>query len=266
MINNLDQMVIYGVGIFLCLCIGSFLNVCIWRLPRNVSVSKPRRSYCPRCGRQLKSWENVPVLSWLILLGRCFSCGQPISIRYPLVELSSVGIGYYCWLNFGSTPTGLLVYFLCCTLLVITLIDLDFRIIPDRITFPGIAIGLLLGLVAEFYPVFETPITSSFMDSLLGIAFGGGVFYSIEAIYLRMTGRSGLGMGDVKLMAMFGAIMGYQCIMTTAFVGSFAGSVVGLVAITLGKRGRFYEIPFGPWLAIGALSHIFSWVTLFKIP
>ena len=268
--THIDQigqvpLLFLAAALFVALCIGSFLNVCIWRLPRNISVSSPRRSFCPKCGTQLVWWENIPVLSWLILMGKCRTCSNAISIRYPLIEMLTLLIGFYSIYQFGFTINASFVFLLTSTLLVITAIDLDFKIIPNRITFPGMVVGLLMGIVAEYYRPFPFPFTQGALDSLIGFILGGGTFYLINWGYLLATGRSGLGGGDVKLMAMLGAIMGYGCLMTTVFVGSLAGSIIGLLIIVGTNKGRYYEIPFGPWLALGAVAHIFSLVTWFRI-
>ncbi len=243
--------------ILTALCIGSFLNACIWRLPREISVNSPSRSFCTSCNYQLSWYDNIPVLSWVFLLGRCRKCKQSISGRYPLVEMLSALAAFACYLQFGVTPTSLIIYLLTASLIVITFIDLDFKIIPNLITFPGMIIGLAFGGVNEYFHVFTNPVTSGALDSLIGFLIGGGFFFVVGEAYYRITGREGIGGGDIKLLAMTGAILGWRSIPHTIFIGSFFGAIVGLLYMFIKGGGRQLEIPFGPWLALGVLSYIF---------
>lgn len=248
------------------LCIGSFLSVCVWRIPRKESVTKPARSYCTTCGEQLKWWHNIPLISYLILLGKCSCKKQLISPRYPSIELLTAFAAYLSFYRFGITPTGFLIFALTATLIVITYIDFDFKIIPNVITFPGMTFGLLLGILAEFYPVFDRPVVGSAYESLLGFLIGGGIFYVINWVYYLFSGQIGIGGGDIKLMAMLGAILGYDCLFNTLFVGACAGSVVGIGVMAIQGKGRHAEIPFGPWLAFGVLTYIFTDFRFFPFP
>lgn len=244
-------------SIFFGLLVGSFLNVVIWRVPRKLSIVSPGRSYCPKCNQTLGALENVPLLSWLIQLGRCRHCKASISGRYPLVEALSGAAAGLSVIQYGPTPTALVVYALSASLIAISFIDLDFKIIPNVISFPGMTIGLILGIISEYSSFFSPPVTQGALDSLAGFFLGGGFFYSIAVVYYWFTKRVGLGGGDVKLMAMIGAILGWKAIPPTIFIGSLFGAVIGVFLILFFGRGRHTEIPFGPWLSLGALIYLF---------
>ncbi len=229
------------------LCVGSFLNVCIYRLPLSRSVVHPR-SACPHCGRTIRAYDNIPCLSWLILRGRCRDCGTSISARYPLVELISGAFAVMTVARFGFGWHGLIVYLLVAALLVVTFIDLDHRIIPDVITLPGIPVGL----AASFGLTDLTP-----LDSLLGILAGGGSLFLVAWGYQLLTKRDGMGGGDIKLLAMIGAFIGWQGVLMTIFVASFTGTLAG-VALILRRGGDMkLAVPFGPFLAVGAVAYLF---------
>lgn len=253
------------ITILFGLIIGSFLNVCIYRVPRKMSVVFPQRSFCPKCQAQISWWENIPVLSWLILGAKCRHCREPISGQYPLVELLSALAAAATWIHFGLTPTGLVVYALTAALIVITFIDFEFKIIPDVISFPGMTLGMILGIASQYTGAFDFPVTQSAWDSLVGFLIGAGFFYVISRAYLAATDRVGLGGGDVKLMGMTGAIMGYQSVIPTLFAGSMLGAAVGILTIVVRGGGRHTEIPFGPWLSIGALLYVFADLAFFRI-
>lgn len=248
------------------LIIGSFLNVCIYRVPRKLSVVSPARSYCPKCEKQLSALENIPVISWVALKGRCKNCKEPISGQYPLVELLSGIAAAYCYLRFGFTPTGVVCYALTAALIVITFIDFEFKIIPNVISYPGITIGLILGIVSQYTHAFDFPITQSAWDSLVGMYTGGGFFWVIGWAYYFFTKDVGLGGGDIKLMGMTGAILGWQSVAPTIFAGSLLGSVVGIGVIIFAGGSRKSEIPFGPWLSMGALLYMFTNAGWFGMP
>jgi len=246
------------------LIIGSFLNVCIYRVPRKLSVLSPRRSYCPNCKQQLSALENIPVLSWLVLAAKCRTCKAPISGQYPLVELLSSLAAVASYVYFGLTPTAGVIYALCATLIVITFIDFEFKIIPNVISYPGVTFGLLLGALSQYSHLFQAPITQSAWDSLIGMYAGGGFFWIIGEIYFRVTKTVGLGGGDVKLMGMTGAILGWKSVAPTIFMGSLLGSIVGIVLILVRGGNRRTEIPFGPWLSMGAILYIFADMPWFR--
>ncbi len=257
-------MTIYFAA-FIGLLIGSFLNVAIYRVPRKLSVLKPARSFCPNCERQISWWENIPVVSWLILKGHCSGCKESISGIYPVVEILSAISAAASYLFFGLTITGVLVYALVATLIVISFIDLEFKIIPNVISYPGIIIGLCTGIISEYTNYFSFPITTGALDSLIGFLVGGGFFYVIAWGYYIATKRIGLGGGDIKLLAMTGSLLGWQSVPQTIVLGSILGSVIGIGAMIFAKTGRHTEIPFGPWLSIGAILYIFADIPLFRL-
>ncbi len=218
----MELAVIIVVG----LLIGSFLNVCIVRLPLDESIVSPR-SRCPRCEHQLPWWANVPVLSYVALRGRCAFCAEPISFRYPLVELLTAGLFALAYWRFGFTLQGAIAAAFVSALVVVTFIDIDHRIIPDVVSLPGIVIGF----GASWIPGGITPGSSA-----AGLLLGGGLLAAIAWAYAWWTNRDGLGMGDIKLLAMIGAVLGWVAIPATVLIASLTGSAVGIPAILV--RGR----------------------------
>ena len=221
--------------------IGSFLNVCIYRLPRGQSVIWPP-SACPDCGRALAWYENLPIVSYLALRGRCRTCGGPIRLRYPIVEaLTAAMFAGAAW-YYG--PTLLLVSRLVfgCALIVLFAIDLEYHLLPNVITVPGIAAGFLFSLATD----------PGWTASLVGIVFGGGLLYAIAEVYYRIRHEEGLGMGDVKMLAMIGAFIGWQLALVTLMTASLAGSVIGVGLLATGRGSMKYALPFGTFLALGA--------------
>ncbi len=246
-LNQISPLVA-GVFVFLFgLCIGSFLNVCICRLPAKESIVFPA-SKCPRCGHCLAWWENIPLLSYLLLKGKCSGCKEHISFQYPLVELLTGVVAYFLWRKFGLTLEFLVYFLFSCSLIVVTFIDLAHKIIPDVISLPGILIGLGCSFLIK---------DLSWLDSLVGILLGGGILYLVTWGYYLLTGRIGMGGGDIKLLAMIGAFLGWQAIPFVIFISALTGSVIGIVFILLKGAGRHYQIPFGPFLAFGAEMQLF---------
>jgi leader peptidase (prepilin peptidase)/N-methyltransferase len=237
-----------GLMVFLFgLAIGSFFNVCIYRIPREESVVSPP-SRCPSCGRQISWWQNIPVLSYLFLRGRCHFCKEPISPRYMLVELLT-GILYLAvYLHSGWQPATICWLVFVSLLIPITFIDLDHQIIPDRFSLSGIVLGFLGSLAGWTVP---------WGESALGIVVGGGVLWLIAEGYYRLTGRDGMGGGDVKLLAMIGAFLGVKSLLLIILVSSLVGSVVGVSLMLINKKNSQFAIPFGPFLAFGALIYLF---------
>jgi leader peptidase (prepilin peptidase)/N-methyltransferase len=250
-------MEIILVGIFAAI-IGSFLNVCVYRIPRDLSVAKPVRSFCPSCNRTISWKENIPVISWTIQGGKCAGCKQRIPFHYPLVELLSVANGIYTYQSFGLNLSSLIIFLLIEALLVISFIDFEFKIIPDVISLPGITIGLAMGCIAEFYHPFSYPLTQGAWDSLLGMFFGGGSLYAIAYFYYLYSKQEGLGGGDIKLLGWTGAMLGVSSVLPTILIGSILGSIVGVAVIIFMRGNRKSEIPFGPWLSLGAIIYIFA--------
>lgn len=239
------------VGIF-GLCVGSFLNVVIHRLPLGQSVVTPR-SYCPHCDQKIAWYDNIPLFSFLFLRGKCRRCGQKISWHYPVVELLtlflSVGTYYYY-----QNVLHYLVYFctLMAPLIAILFIDLKHRIIPNVLTLPGIAVGALVHYW-DAPPLWET---RALIDSAVGIIVGGGFLFVVAWGYEKIKKREGLGGGDVKLAAMFGAFFGWQAVIMILLMASVLGSLVGLLVVAF-KRDWLYQIPFGPFLAVAAYLQLF---------
>jgi len=240
---------IYLAAVLFGLCIGSFLNVCIYRIPdESKSINHPSRSICLNCGYTLKFYDNIPILSYIQLKGRCRQCQAPISWRYPLVELLT-GLGALCvFLKSGLSLATLIYFIFIACLLVITFIDLDHRIIPDVITLPGIPIFFVMALAVP---------DVTLKDSLIGLLIGGGSLWAVAYIYKLLTDKDGMGGGDIKLLAMMGVLIGWQGVLFTIFVSSATGSVTGLLLMLIQKGNLKLAVPFGPFLAIGAISYIF---------
>ena len=225
------------------LLVGSFLNVCIYRLPRAESIAWPG-SRCTSCGRQLAWFENIPVLSWAVLRGRCRSCGAAVSMQYPMVELVTAVLFAGGLVVYGLTPLLAVRLAFGCALIVLFAIDLEHQILPNVITLPGIVAGFLASL---FLP-------PGWLSSLIGILIGGGVLFAIAEAYYRVRRQEGLGMGDVKMLAMIGAFLGWQLTLLTLVLASFAGSAVG-IGLMASRRGTMQAaLPFGTFLALGAIA------------
>lgn len=229
------------------LCIGSFLNVCIFRLPISKSVVRPR-SMCPKCGYMIRSYDNIPVLSYLMLGGKCRQCREAISFRYPMVEIISGLFAVAAVYKFGLTPEAIVYYVFIACLLVITFIDIDHRIIPDMITLPGIPIFFLAS--------FALP-DMTYIDSLLGLLSGGGSLYLVAWTYQALAKKEGMGGGDIKLLAMMGVLIGWKGVLFTIFVSSLVGTLIGLAVMLYTRANMKLAVPFGPFLAVGAVSYIF---------
>jgi leader peptidase (prepilin peptidase)/N-methyltransferase len=254
---------IFEVFVFILgLVIGSFLNVCIHRIPREASIVSPPSS-CPGCGAPIRPYDNIPLISYLLLGGKCRSCGMSISARYPLVELLN-GLLYASVLySFGTGWHLPFLFAFVSSMIIITFIDLDFQIIPDVISLPGIAIGLV-GASLVLPDPFGAPGTGSsgtplvgLFNGLTGAVSGFGLFYLIAALGKAMAKTDAMGGGDLKMMAMIGAFMGWKSVILTTFVGSLAGSVVGIALMVIGRGERKMKVPFGPFLAAGALVSLF---------
>jgi leader peptidase (prepilin peptidase)/N-methyltransferase len=233
--------------VFLGCCVGSFLNVCIYRLPLDFSIVSPR-SFCPHCQAPIRAYDNIPLVSYLLLGGKCRNCGAGISWRYPLVEAFTGGVALALFLKFGLSPSFFAYFVLSAALIVISFIDLQHRIIPDLISLPGIVVGFLLALFGPLATV---------KDSLIGILAGGGSLYLVAFVYEALTKREGMGGGDVKLLAMIGAWLGWKAILFTLFFASLSGTFIGGGLMLLKGEGRLYAIPFGPFLAFSGLAYVF---------
>ena len=250
------------------LVVGSFLNVCIVRLPRGGSIVTPP-SHCPRCQSGIKFYDNIPVISFLLLRGKCRKCGEPISWQYPLVELMNAL--FYLWIvsEFGLGGEAFLMMALCSSLIVITVIDYDHMIIPDIITLPGMLVGLSLA------PFFMSslgdplpfnlgnllpntgPYMTGFLNSLIGLLLGGFPLLAIGWIWEKLRHVEAMGGGDVKLMGMVGSFLGWKGALLTIMLGALTGSVAGALLIVLKRHKMGKLIPFGPFLAVGAVASAF---------
>ncbi|CAB1077915.1 Leader peptidase (Prepilin peptidase) (EC / N-methyltransferase (EC [Olavius algarvensis Delta 1 endosymbiont] len=240
----------YLVEVFvflLGLCIGSFLNVCIYRLPASQSIAYPG-SKCQSCEKPIAFYDNIPVLSYLWLKGRCRHCGVKFSLRYPMVELLTGVAAWVTFVKFGLSAEALIYFIFIACLLVVTFIDLDHRIIPDVITLPGIPIC--------FAASFLLP-ALDFKAALLGILVGGGSLFMVAWVYSLITKKDGMGGGDIKLLAMMGALLGWQGVVFTIFVSSLVGTLSGIALMLQSHKGMKLAVPFGPFLAIGGLTYIF---------
>jgi leader peptidase (prepilin peptidase) / N-methyltransferase len=250
------------------LIIGSFLNVCILRIPQRESIVLPS-SHCPSCHTPIKPYDNIPVVSWLVLAGRCRKCKVRISAMYPMVELATGLLFLACYLAFGLSAEALKWAIFAALIIVLTVTDLRERILPDKVNFVGLGLGLLLSLFTR--PVdgtamwlanrlFEFPppeAALSFGDALIGAGVASGLLWLVAEGYFRARGREGMGLGDVKMMAMAGAFLGLQRSLLTILLGSLLGSIIGIAVVTIGRKGRDFELPFGTFLGAGAVLVMF---------
>lgn len=284
-----------GIGVFLVgTFIGSFLNVCILRIPEDLSIVAPA-SRCPRCQTLINWYDNVPVLGWLWLRGKCRTCGSAISPMYPLVELATGLLFVACYLEFGLTQTAVKWLFFTCLLIVLTITDLRVRLLPDLVNWPGFVAGLFFSAVVPpddrsaiflyatvFHRMPPRPL-QGLLDAFLGAAFGSFLLWAVAALYKRVRGREGMGMGDVKMMALVGAFLGIRGAFLTILFGTLLGTLVGVTVIVVlyiagwqrklaerASRRRLgsvnalrwaiasqYQLPLGTFLGIGALLVVY---------
>lgn len=247
-------MLLYVFAFIFGSLIGSFLNVCIYRIPRQVSIVWPS-SRCPSCGQPIRAWDNIPILSYLMLGGRCRNCRAKIPYRYPVVEaLNAVFYLILLW-RFGPDWSFLVYALFCSALIVITFIDLDFQIIPDRITLPGIPLGILAGSLLLPDP-FLRATALGWKSSVIGAVSGFLFFYLVAAAGEKIFRKEAMGGGDIKMMTMVGGFLGWKGVILTTFIGSLLGSVIGVVMMGLRGREHGSLIPFGPFLAAGAVASL----------
>jgi leader peptidase (prepilin peptidase)/N-methyltransferase len=246
------------------LLIGSFLNVCIYRLPRGESVITPR-SHCPGCNKLVAGYDNIPLLSYLLLRGKCRHCGTRISPAYFLVELTTGLLFVFLYFIFGFGPLFVKFAVFGCMLIVLTITDLQTRLLPNRVTYPGVVLGLVF---SQIVPVgdgagawlagmmgIDTSVwrVASGLDAMLGALVGGGLLYLLGELYFRLRHKEGMGLGDVKMMAMAGCFLGPKLVLLTIWLASVAGALVGGSFILLSRKDwRAFEIPFGTFLGICA--------------
>ena len=258
------------------LCVGSFLNVVIYRLPLmmqrewqsecrlllddelNTNTAKPKNtsepfnlvkpnSTCPKCKTAIKPWQNIPIISWLILKGKCASCSNPISIRYPAIEAITALISLVVAYTFGATEQALLYIVITWALVALTFIDIDHMLLPDQLTLPLV----WLALIAAVAGITITP-----SDAIMGAAFGYLSLWSVFWLFKLLTGKEGMGYGDFKLLALFGALLGWQSLLTIILLSSVVGAIIGIALLSIQGKDKATPIPFGPYLAIA------GWITL----
>ncbi len=248
------------IALILGAMVGSFLNVCIFRLPKEESIIIPG-SHCPHCQHPIKFYDNIPLISYLILGGRCRYCKKSISVQYPLVEGITAISSLCLFLRYGLSWSYLFYFSFVAALIVITVIDLYHQIIPDVISIPGIGVGLLGALILPHI---------TFFNSLMGTLLGGGSLFVIATLYQWLFKREGMGGGDVKLLAMMGAVLGWDVVLLTILLSSLIGSITGILIMVLKGKGFKYAIPFGPFLSLGAVialfykNEIISWYLQFR--
>jgi leader peptidase (prepilin peptidase)/N-methyltransferase len=253
--------------------IGSFLSVCAYRIPmgkyepihegvtelnRTLSLVSPARSFCPKCEQTLAWWHTIPLVSWLILRGRCGHCQAKIPFRYLFIELLTGALCALTFLRFGPTLTGLVAFGFIALFIIINFIDLDYMIIPDVITYPATFIGLAIGVANRFAPskVLGYPFVSSPLESLYGLLMGPGLLLAVWWLYFKIRKREGLGLGDVKFLAVVGATFGMESAWFTIFFGSVLGSIIAALSL-LARRGSLASyFPFGPYLVIAAIAYL----------
>jgi len=247
--------------------VGSFLNVCIARIPNGGSVVHPP-SHCPKCKSPIAFYDNVPLISYLVLGGRCRSCGERISVRYFVVELFMGLLAAANYYQFGLGLAFFVAFVFVAALLVISFIDLDVRIVPDVISLPGIVVGLVFSIVGRYVISDPLNFVPTPVSALIGAVGGGGFLLTVAWLYERVTGVEGMGGGDIKLLAMIGAFLGWPSIPLTLFFSSLGGSVIGLTLMLRKGVGGKYALPFAPFLCSGALLHLFfgKQVILFYFP
>jgi len=227
--------------------IGSFLNVCIFRLPAKESIIKPP-SQCPYCHHSIRYYDNIPIISFVVLGGRCRDCRSRISWRYPLVELITAVFSLLLFLKFGLSLNFFTFFIFTAVLIIITFIDLDHQIIPDILTLPGIPIFFLAAVFLVKVP---------WLEALLGLLIGGGVLYMIALSYELISKREGMGGGDIKLLAMIGGFLGWKSLIFVLLFSSFSGAIIGIAAMIINKQDMKYAIPFGPFLSAAAVAYVF---------
>jgi leader peptidase (prepilin peptidase)/N-methyltransferase len=248
------------VSIIFGALVGSFLNVCIIRLPKGESIIIPG-SHCPQCNHPIKFYDNIPLISYLLLGGKCRYCKRSISAQYPLVEGTTAISSLLLFLKYGLSLSYFFYFSFVAALIIITVIDLYHQIIPDVISIPGIGVGLLGALIIPHI---------TFFNSLLGILLGGGSLFVVATFYQWLFKREGMGGGDVKLLAMIGAFLGWDAVILTILLSSLIGSITGIIIMVLKGKDFKYAIPFGPFLSLGAVialfykNEIISWYLQFR--
>lgn len=240
-------MMWYIASVIFGAIVGSFLNVCILRLPKEESIVWPG-SHCPHCKSPIDFYDNIPVISYILLKGKCRHCRSSISFQYPLVEGITALTSLILFMKFGPSLSYLFYFLFVAALIVVTGIDLYYQIIPDVISLPGIGVGLLASLMIP---------QITFWNSLIGILLGGGSLFLVAAVYQWLFKREGMGGGDVKLLAMIGGFLGWKAVILTILLGSLIGSIIGIMVMVVKGKDFKYAIPFGPFLSLGAVLSLF---------
>jgi leader peptidase (prepilin peptidase)/N-methyltransferase len=250
--------------------IGSFLNVCVYRLPKGLSVVKPR-SKCPRCDNPISWQDNIPLMSWLALGAKCRHCKAPISWQYPLVEAITGLLFFLVFWRFGLSAATPVYMLLAASLVLVTFVDLTDWTIPNEVTFPGIPLGIVCSVIMLYYPEsllhVEGPFELPIYNSILGVVAGGGTLWLLDKISLLLLKKRGMGFGDVKLLAMLGAFFGLYGVLIIIFIASVLGAVIGLAVVYAHKpKGDEGEqesegisghyLPFGPYLALAGVIYM----------
>ncbi len=243
----MNPIIVYVAAFVFGTIVGSFLNVCIIRLPQSKSVISPP-SHCPQCQSPIRFYDNIPILSYLILRGRCRQCQATISAQYPLIELIGGTFSLAFMLRYGVSLQYFIYFAFFSALVVIAFIDLRHQIIPDIISLSGIPAGFLSSLILP---------QISILDSALGILTGGGSLLLVAILYHLIARREGMGGGDIKLLAMIGAFLGWQGAIFSLIIGSLFGSLTGIALMIVEKKDRKFAIPFGPFLSLGAIVYLF---------
>lgn len=229
------------------LVLGSFMNVCIYRIPLKKSIVRPPSS-CPSCGAKIRFYDNIPLISYILLSGKCRHCRTPLAWHYPVVEALTGLLSMALFIRYGLSFQYLLYLLFAATLVTISFIDLHHKIIPDVLTLSGIVVGWAASFV---------PGSISWLDSLIGIIAGGGSLFLVAVIYERITGREGMGGGDIKLLAMIGAWMGWRQLHLIILISSLTGAIMGVSFLLIAGKGFRVRIPFGPFLSLGAMLCLF---------
>ena len=244
LISSIELLIAFLFG----LAVGSFLNVCIHRIPLGKSIVSPASS-CPQCRQEIRYYDNIPLLSYVILFGKCRHCRTPIPLHYPVVEAVTGLLSAALLMKFNLSPQFFLFFLFSASLVTIAFIDLHHRIIPDILSLSL----LILGFIASILKMTEIP----WLDSLVGILGGGGFFYLVAVLFEKVTGREGMGGGDIKMLAMIGAWAGWRALPSIILISSLGGILIGGISLLLARKGMRSKIPFGPFLSLGTLLWLF---------
>ena len=238
------------------LIVGSYLNVVVYRLPRGISTVAPR-SRCPECGEAIRAVDNIPVVSFLLLGGRCRACSSRISWRYPLIEAATAALFVACWLRFGPTFEAFAAALFGSLLLALAIIDIDHMILPDALTWPAIVLGILLQPLLPWARLWDGP-WGAMAGAAAGALLGAGVLLAVWLAWYLIRHEEGMGLGDVKMLAAIGAFLGWKGVLVALFFGALTGAVVGLTLMAFGGFGAKSKLPFGAFLALGGLVALFA--------